>query len=376
MKVGLLTVPFNNNYGGLLQAFALKSVLSEMGHEVIIIDRRRNRHKSAKFLIYYLLVKLHIIKDFLEARVARLSTNTDLFKSKYLQPFTEPYFTSRELSGCLDIGCDVFVVGSDQVWRYLYAKDSISDYFFSFLKGTRIPRFSYAASFGTDVMDYPEKNRLEVVRLLKDFDGISVREESGKILLSKYFDVKLEDVHVVLDPTLLLSVDRYVRLFQEDMNSHGDYLFTYVLDESLVDAVWVEEMAHKMGLGRKDMKAQTGNLDKLSVIEPVEDWLSSIHSARFVITDSFHGTVFSIIFNRPFLTVANPRRGTTRLKGLLSQFGLEDRLVDTLDSSSDLLFQRNINWPLVNNRLQLYREDSLRYLRDSLESALQKVEEL
>ena len=363
MKIGLLTVPFNNNYGGLLQAYALKSVLTEMGHEVVIVNRRRNLHTGLKHRVYRLIVRLHLIKDFIKVRTERLSVNTDLFISKYLTPMTDPYFSSTEIRKCLKYNFDAFVVGSDQVWRYLYAKDSIGDYFFSFLRGTNIPRFSYAASFGTDMMDYPDEKRDEVALLLKDFIGVSVREKSGKKLLVNHFAVEPEKIHVVLDPTLLLSVDYYKRLdHKEKLDS--PYLFTYILDESDTSTVAIGKIINKTGLHRRDMKAQTGVISKLEVIEPVEKWLSAISDAEFVITDSFHGTVFSIIFNRPFLVIANSKRGIARLVDLLSRFNLLDRLVENLNDLRAELLDDQIDWSSVNEKRQTLKEESLQYLQE------------
>ncbi len=362
----MLTVPFNNNYGGMLQAFALKTVLAGMGHEVTFINRRRNRPTGLKFKVYGLLVRLHLIEDYLAKRSAALSVNTDLFKEKYLSPITEPYYTTQELRRCLKLGFDAFVVGSDQVWRYRYAKDSIDDFFFSFLENTGVPRFSYAASFGTEEMDYPDDKKKAVSRLLKEFRGISVREESGKDLLVDCLGVPADAVQVVLDPTLLLSSADYEQLFHSQWDYPGGYLFTYILDEAVVNSEGISALMKRMDLRRVDMKAQTGDVSKLEVIEPVEKWLSAIYHSDFVITDSFHGTVFSIIFNKPFLTVANPTRGVARLQTLLNKFGLGDRLVFGLDASVAELVSKPVDWEEVNERWRGMRLDSMNYLEETL----------
>lgn len=367
MKIGILTVPFNNNYGGLLQAFALKSVLGGMGHDTVIINRRRNRPTGFKFKVYALLVKLHLIDDYLSKKTAALSVNTDRFKEKYLEPITEPYYSTQELRRCLDLGINAFLVGSDQVWRYRYAKDSIDDYFFSFLDGTGIPRFSYAASFGTEVMDYPEDKRVTVTQLLKQFCGLSVREESGKDLLVDDLGVAPEKVHTVLDPTLLLSSDDYKQLFQGQSDHPRGYLFTYILDEAVIDSESISSLMKSMDLRQVDIKAQTGDASKQEVIEPVEKWLSAIYYSDFVITDSFHGTVFSIIFNKSFLTVANPTRGIARLQALLKQFGLEDRLVMSPEQIMSVP-QTTIDWSVVNMKIQELKASSMNYLVTTIDS--------
>lgn len=141
MKIGLLTVPFNNNFGGFLQAYALKLILTSYGHEVIIINRRRNRNLTWKGLLKLLLTSLGIIKS----QDKRLSVNTSKFISQYLTPGTPYYYSSKDIKHCLKYEFDYCIVGSDQVWRYKFAQDSIDDFFFSFLKDTKVCRMSYGA---------------------------------------------------------------------------------------------------------------------------------------------------------------------------------------------------------------------------------------
>lgn len=366
MKIGLLTVPFNNNYGGLLQAYALKNVLVSMGNEVIIINRRRNRPRGLKFKVYDVLVNLHIIEDYLTKRTEALSIHTDIFKREHLSPITEPYYSNKDLIKSLKLGIDAFVVGSDQVWRYRYAQDSIDDFFFSFLRGSGIPRFSYAASFGTEIMDYPEEKKHIVSQLLNEFCAISVREKSGKDLLTKYLGVSEENAKVVLDPTLLLTARDYLKLFDGLSRPQAPYLFTYILDNDLIPEEMINSFLKDRGISRVDMKAQTGDASKLAAIEPVEKWLSSIYYSDFVLTDSFHGTVFSIIFNKPFIVVANPVRGIARLRDLLGSMGLEDRLVLDRNGINMKLFNKSIDWPHVNELLGYHKKESLSFLEAAL----------
>jgi hypothetical protein len=365
MKIGILTVPFNNNYGGLLQAFALKSVLSEMGHDVVFLNRRRNPIRSLKFRVYRLLVRLHLINDFLKQRSERLSVHTDQFKEKYLEPITRPYYSSSDFAEVKNLNIDLFLVGSDQVWRYAYAEESIDDYFFNILERTNLPRISYAASFGTDTMEYPEMKRRIVASLLKEFKSISVREESGIRLLVNHFDVSLDKIKCVLDPTFLLNPTQYIKLF-EGKNIQQKYMFTYILDSSLIEDDTIQLIAKKKKITRKDLKAQTGNTSRLSVIAPVEEWLKSIYYADCVITDSFHGTVFSIIFNKPFVVVANPERGTARLKDLLSKFGLDNRIISKLLPESMETLYEEVDWKSVNGRVSQLKKESLAFLQESL----------
>lgn len=363
MTIGILTVPFNNNYGGFLQAYALKRVLSEMGHEVVFLNRQRDiSNYSFKYKVYRLLVSLHIINDFLEERSEKLSLNTNQFKNKYLSPITKPYYTSKEFREIQSLGFDFFIVGSDQVWRYAYAEDGIDDFFFGILDAINTPRISYAASFGTDEMEYPEDKIKTVGKLLNQFSGLSVREESGKALLTNYFNIPSDKVEVVLDPAMLLTVDNYKELFGKYSRPTKKYVFTYILDDGTINEGLIDRFCQSGGLLRMNLKAQTGDTSHLETIAPVEQWLSSIYYSEYVITDSFHGTVFSIIFNKPFLVVANAVRGITRLVDLLTRFGLSNRLVCQIDTSNIDHLNSPIDWSAVNKEMMIQKEKSLLFL--------------
>jgi len=360
MKIGILTVPFNNNYGGLLQAFALKRVLVDMGHEVIFVNRRRNKSKGLKARLKNFLISLHIVEDRRAKKIQEISAFTNQFKQKYLSPITEEYFTTNELSKCLDIGIDCFVVGSDQVWRYRYAKDSIDDFFFNFLENTSIPRFSYAASMGTDEMEYPQDKIAACSKLLTEFSSVSVRESSALGLLKTYFGYN--NAKVVLDPTLLLDKQQYVDLFKDAFPQlDKKYVFIYILDETEEIKIAIDTFAKEKKMDVVDLKAQTGDWRKWKTIEHVEKWLSAIYYSEYVITDSFHGTVFSIIFNKPFITIANLKRGAARLSDLLQRFQLNNRLTSSVSGMGKLL-NSDINWEAVNEIWDSERKFSFEYL--------------
>ena len=362
MKIGILTVPFNNNYGGFLQAYALKRVLVDMGHEVIFINRRRDRVLTLKDKIKAILSALHLYKN----KEKSISIYTDKFKKDYLHPFTKAYYTSQELMKCLSYKFDCVIVGSDQVWRYYYFKDCIDDFFCNFLEGTKIHHFSYAASMGTDVLEFPKYKIEQCSNLLKCFKAISVREESAVKLLKEDFGIN--DVQVVCDPTFLLHKQIYVDLFREKYGKpQMEYIFTYILDDNEEVQQAIREFSHKKNLQVLNIKAQTGNISEIDMIEPVEKWLSAIYYADYIITDSFHGTVFSLIFNKQFVVYGNIERGLSRMQDLLNRVGLNDRLVTTGDFIVEKL-TKEINWNPVNERINANVESSMNYLRNALES--------
>lgn len=365
MKIGILTVPFNNNYGGFLQAYALTTVLKRMGHEVVVINRRRNRSRRAKIRALFSFV----IPDKQEKLKEKISVNTQKFVSEHIK-LTKPLFSSsamrreyaRQKFDCL-------IVGSDQVWRYRYARNSICDYFFGFLeKSDNTPRFSYAASFGVDFQEYPTEYLERCANYLKQFKGLSVREETAVNLLNQYFNVSTHNIHVVADPTLLLGTDDYQQLFSEYKSATNDsYTFEYVLDETEDTKCIVQEVIEVLDLPVIQMKAQTGNIENNDVIEPIEKWLSSIAGASYVITDSYHGTVFSILFNRPFVVIVNPTRGITRVEYLLRHFGLSNRMLSVSDSKTiSEVMSSSINWFEINKTIALDRENALGFIANNL----------
>ena len=362
MKIGILTVPFNNNYGGFLQAFALKRVLEGMGHKVMFINRQRNRTRTPRSILGDLLRGLHL----LENKQKKLSKYTDHFQKKYLFPYTKKYYSSQELKRCVKYKFDAVIVGSDQVWRYRYFNDWIDDFFCNFLEGTNISHFSYAASMGSDEMDYPQDKIERCSNLLKDFKAISVREESSVKLLRDYFGV--ESAQVVLDPTFLLDTQAYVDLFKDKYTKPQDpYIFTYILDDSEEIKRSIVEFSRQKNMPVVNIKAETGNINEIDVIEPVEKWLSAIYYANYVITDSFHGTVFSLIFNKQFVVYGNIQRGLSRMQDLLGRVELTDRLFTSINSDEEKMIE-DINWDSVNKQMTTFKEGSMSFLKTVLSS--------
>ena len=360
MKIGILTVPFNNNYGGFLQAFALKRVLESMGHKVMIINRRPNSVVTLRSKLGDILRGLHLLED----KQKKLSKYTKQFQKKYLYPYTKKYYSSQELRECVKYKFDAVIVGSDQVWRYRYFNDWIDDFFCNFLEGTNIPHISYAASMGTDEMDYPQNKIGICSKLLKEFRAISVREESSVKLLKDYFGV--ENAQVVLDPTFLLDKQAYVDLFKDKYTKPQDpYIFTYVLDDSEEIQRSIEEFSRQKNMPVVNIKAQTGNINEIDVIEPVEKWLYAIYYADYVITDSFHGTVFSLIFNKQFVVYGNIQRGMSRMQDLLNRVELMDRLIVSNYKVKTIL-EQEIDWASVNKQINIFKDVSMFFLKSSL----------
>lgn len=365
MKIAIMTVPFNNNYGGFLQAYALKMVLNKMGHSTIFIMRRRNRPNRLKNLLKWILQreKNIYLKD--DIHLWWISRYTRRFQNQYLRPFTRNYYNSNRLYECRNLDVDYYIAGSDQCWRYRFAPSNIDDFFFNFLKGSEKKRVSYAASFGTSHLEYDDSMLQQCKTLLKEFHAISVRESSGIDLLEHYFDIPRGEAQIVLDPTLLLTVDAYTRLFKNIQKECESYIFSYILDDNEEKKELLSSVTFELGIPVVSQKAQVGLIKNVDTIEPVELWLSRIYHSSFVVTDSYHGCAFSILFNKPFIVYGNPNRGQTRIDHLLNTFCLNTRHVESADAVGqfDLL---DIDWTKTNNILEELRGHSISFLENAL----------
>lgn len=372
MKIAILTVPFNNNYGGFLQAFALKRVLKGMGHDVEFLMRRRYRpSRFARFknFIKWTIGRTNHCSYLTDYHIYKISKNTRQFVRQYLSPLTKSCYTPTSFKKLMDkYQADVYIAGSDQCWRYIFAPWYIEDYFFKPLLGTGKKRISYAASFGVDYLEFDEGMLQSCRECLKEFSAISVREASGINLLERYFNVPKGKALEVLDPTMLLTADDYKDLIDKYNITDQRYLFTYILDDNEEKEELISQIKQELQLSRIDQKAQTGDVMTLQIIEPVELWLSRIYHSSFVITDSYHGMVFSILFQKPFIVYGNATRGKTRFMSVLCKFGLEDRYIEN-NKGLDINFINNdIDWKKICDLLQHKREGSFAFLSNALKS--------
>lgn len=376
MKLGILTQPLFTNYGGILQAYALQSVLQSMGHEVKII-RRDPKYLSIRFPNSILLdIKYYICKLLRRKSGAKsaqqikyVSSQTSRFINKYIN-ITESLYTENQLNKYIaNNQYDGFIVGSDQVWRPAMSPN-IYNFFLDFLKHDPARRVAYAASFGVDNWEFTEEQTQICRQLAKRFDAISVREESGVYLCKKYLGVNAAHV---LDPTLLLSEEEYTSLViaENELKLNGD-LFCYVLDMTKDTMACIATIKSSMDYSdyycMPDYKDTPYNIEKykhLCVFPPVTQWIRSFMDAKMVFTDSFHGTVFSIIFHKPFWVIGNKNRGLSRIESLLKIFGLQDRLI-TIDDVSNTDWSKQINWKEVNQKRNLLKELSISYICNAL----------
>lgn len=371
MKIGILTLPFNNNFGGYLQSYALMHVLKELGHQPTIISRSHPRYPlvmrirhTLKAIALALLGKPH--KHIFMSRKSELRAKGELmmpFVDKNIVPQTSYLYNDFELKLFTKGRFDAVIVGSDQVWRPDYGPD-IKNYFLNFVS-SNVHKIAYAASFGKDDPDYSENEKEQCVKLLQHFKAISVREASGLQIIEKW-GAKLNcEPCVVLDPTMLMNEEHYLSFIQETPNISAGKVFCYVLDESQVASEIIDSVCQHID----DIPfhiIDVLNWKKENYKMPsIEDWLRGIYDADFVITDSFHGTVFCILFNKPFVVYANKERGIGRFQTLLETFGLLKRIANTSEEAIKIV-DEPIEWNIVNEILERKRIESLQFLTTAL----------
>ena len=370
MKIAILTLPLNYNYGGILQNYALQTVLKRMGHQVVTLDPIRyygwwNCLKQAFTWIIGRLIRKPRSAPFLYA----LHFDNEIRKKGQ---FTFRFIkTNIQLKVYKDLNKDIkrssydaFIVGSDQVWRKEY-NSYLPHMFLDFTKDWNVRRLAYAASFGTDEWCEDDEITLLCGEMLRQFNFVSVREDSGIKLCKELFGVK---AHFVLDPTLLLSKEDYVSMLQLDKvpQSKGN-LLVYILDSTDDKKKLVNQISDDYHLVPFHVNADVYNcgLELSNRIQPpVEQWLRGFMDAEYVVTDSFHACVFSIIFGKPFIVYQNKKRGTTRYQSLLKLFSLEDCMVPCADE----YHRFNTNMDNVSSRLQQLRIESIDFLMKGLDS--------
>lgn len=373
MKIGILTLPLYSNYGGILQAYALQTILERMGHEVYVISK--TRRKIVKPIIWKrpLVYGKRVIKKIF------IDNNTIIFKEKkskleypiinqYMNEFIEKYIHSFYIERLSDIKAtdfDAIVVGSDQIWRpayfqHMWSKE-LADAFLGFSKGWNITRIAYAASFGEDNWLFPLAHTSHYSQLIQAFDGVSVRETSGILLSSQFLGVEVKQV---LDPTMLLKKEDYENLIKAvNPTLNEGNLLCYILDPTPEKTGLIDRVSRERGLKVFHVKAKdaccTMNIEE-RIHPSVETWLSGFCNAEFVITDSFHACVFSILFEKPFIAIGNVSRGLSRFTSLLEQFNLKTHLLIKV-SDYNPVFSYNIESD-TEKKLSALRKDSIQFL--------------
>ena len=359
MKIAILTLRVDNNYGGHLQRYALSRLLRDMGHDAIVLYFRSTwvreawtkRLKNAtKNVIKALIGRKHnrvMYWKYEDYKWEEIRAHAYPFFERYVKHSPLIYDTTSLMKHVQNAKYDAFVVGSDQVWRKAYTERWGVEHFFLDFAPIGTKKIAYAASFGLQDMEYEEDEIKRLHALYKQLDAASVRELSGLDVLTKHGWTEPK-AKVVLDPTMLLPKEHYQELITDGntVSSKGN-MFCYVLDENEEIKAKIEQLAKE-----KDMKPFYASIfgeQRMSV----EQWLRSFDDAEYVVTNSYHGIVFALIFNKPFYLIQNSDRGNARFASLMNMFGLKE------DNSA-------IDWNNVNAKMADMQEISINYLKESL----------
>jgi hypothetical protein len=350
MKIAIITHPLAYNIGGLLQNFALQQVLTKLGHQPITFDQTTGYVSRWKLICHNILLMM-------KRNVEPTSLNNDIdnFISNHINSTSKARFISD--FKCLDkrYKPQAYIVGSDQVWRGGYVVFPEAN----FLSFTNCKcKLAYAASFGVDQWTFNNEITPKLIECAQQFKAISVREESGISICKEIFG---KNVIQVLDPTMLLNKEHYIRLTASQPRTNNA-LATYILDMNETKKAIISSILSQLKLEELSLKHSVTKT--LSANISVEQWLAAFRDAEMVVCDSFHGTVFSIIFEKPFIVLANKERGNTRLESLLEIFGLKDRFISNKDINLTTI--RPIDWHYVRSQKQELVDKSLNFLISNL----------
>lgn len=350
MRIALLTIWHVGNYGAELQAYATCRILEQLGHEVTIIDFRENERMN----------------ESLKNKLARYVSSCTLshfkfsvFWNKYFPKKTRHYHCYEELIADPPLA-DLYLVGSDQVWNYKITADKAEAFFLAF-GPDKVKRASYASSFGMNVWNASPQLTATAKRMLSKFIAVSCRESSGIKILRDVFDVHGVEV---LDPTLLF--DEYFGINCHNTTENGTLAY-YPLSSNDELSSFSENLASKLGL-------RTNNINKKSLITntiawnrpSVKQWVEGIARSSFVVTPSFHGLAFSLIYRKQFIIVNNNinQERKTRMTDLLRALSLEDRFFDSVEKAKQSkIWEESIDYDVVSLQLQKMQFSSIDYLK-------------
>lgn len=387
-KIGIVTMYYgNSNYGACLQAYALPYTLNKMGfvcEQISFTYRNDVQTQSADrvktFLRNYgikntLLIILEELKKRMLAKtssgkeaidkIERRKNSVEKFREEYI-PHSKNIFSNQTISQCKDY--DAYICGSDQIWRIGWGYLNPGFWLTFVNDGGR--KIAYAPSISME--EIPKSEFLMVKNALSDFYAISVREEKGKYLLEQIINKHVEQV---LDPTLLLTSEEWKKI-TEDRIISDSYVFAYLLGDNLEDRKQCETFARLNGMKLVTIpyllnayrKCDDGFGDiQLSDISP-RHFLSLIQNANFVITDSFHGTVFSLIFHRNFCCLKRSDDNSnqsmnSRIYSLLKLCKCENRVIN----HGEKIILDSIDYTLVDTYIEKERMQSIAFLKESLD---------
>lgn len=367
--VGIITMHKVINYGSALQAYALQQVIEKLGYDCEIIDYvypneyHLSQYAKMPFWKSWILFIIQLLYGFPQKKRMKLFES---FYSKFLK-LSSVCYKSREQLQNHPPHYDIYVTGSDQVWNPKYIGGD-TNFMLSFVSD--VPKIAYSASFATDSIS--EKYKEMYKNCLNEYAAISVREQKGVEIVNSLLGRNAE---VVLDPTLLLKAEEYETIAKEStIQINEPYILAYILGYSFNPYPYVEHLIKHIQkkLGYKVYLLNVSNVRMLFVRDTVRlqkvgpsEFVYLFKNASFVITTSFHGTAFSIIFNKPFYALVKKGNRDDRIMSLLQLLGLKDRAI-FFNSALPQYIVGIENAEQLFSRLSVVREHSIEYLCSEL----------
>ena len=351
MKIGILTHPVRCNYGGALQAYALQQYLQRRGYEAVIIDC----HRKASVLsqLHHMVERNIFHRHFTRFATQYMCRTPRVVSDAHLQQ------VAADL--------DAVIVGSDQVWRLSMVRGVERHYFLDFApQGAR--RIAYAASFGLSDLEPCEAQLYEDIKqLVSQFTAVSVREKDGVDICRKHWDIAATQV---LDPTLLAGREVFDPLAAQAAPSAGT-LFYYFLGNRSADVAQLQQIA--TAAGKRAFTVNAGKALRVSKFTfafypAVEKWVRAFRDADCVVTDSFHGVCFALLYRKPFYVLGHNQGGVSRITSILDMLGLRERYVQSLEAlpTYDSYAAPTIDYDTIYSRLEALRNDSELFINNAL----------
>lgn len=384
MRIGIITYwATNDNYGQQLQCWALQQILIKFGHEPFLIKYdpytkppQKEKKSFIRRLSRYLLIYPLFLNVYSRYRKNKRIKNNEKrrfvdFRNNNILSTNVVYHSLAELQSAPP-EADCYLSGSDQVFAALVNNRENHTYFLDF-GDESIIRVSYAASFGRK--EYPKELRNELFRLLSRFRVLLVREKSG-IDICKEIGLSAK---VVLDPTLLLNMNDYMnKLVGTSFNISSKYIYIYSINiRNKNEVEWNEITKFAKANSCKILITTASGYFQGEEVFPfgeykyatIQEWLCNIFSSKYIVTTSFHGVVFSILFHKPFVWFplkGTFSRGNARVEELLNELELTNYIWDQ-NKSLDVIFSSNVDWNKVDRLIEDRREESLAALKNALQ---------
>lgn len=384
-KVGIVSCYFKNNYGSMLQAYATKKILdnNNIPNETINIDNnvdfkkgKRKYYISQLFNFKFIKSKFGMIKLKLDKKIVKDLGNNIAIRTKKYNEFRKEFNLSKNVSTYKELGqmaeekySDI-IVGSDQLWLPV---NVVADYYTLNWVPEEINKISYATSFG--VSSVPSKYNDKYNYFLNRIDHVSIREDTGVKLAKELSNL---DAKLVCDPTILLTKDEWEEVAAKDRIIEDKYILCYFLGSNIEHRKFAERLKEKTGykivsLNHADEYVKYS--DVFADITPYDigpkEWINLIKNAEYVCTDSFHGTVFSLIYNKIFFNFrrysSNAKASTnSRLDSLLNIVGISNERILSGDENLDKVLDYKIDYSYVNKKLDDFRKNSKEWLLNAL----------